>query len=760
METLAESNAVLTAALAGHDAGLCVIPASSNGTKAPLGQWKRWTRERPTIEQLQVWFDVQGNVGMGVVCGEVSGRLECVEIEGAFRFRYGEVRSRLEGAGLLEEWDRWLTGYAEQSPSGGIHVLVRVAGEGQLPGNTKLALGPERQCWIETRGEGGFVIVAPSGGPVHPTGKPWELKAGSFADIATTTAELFEAVCDLLSSFDESPAAETPAFTTQPGHFDGEGWIGAALDKLPPIQQVLQDRGWVYVRTEPRGQLWRRPGKAHGHSARVNHSSRLYVFSSSTPFPLGPRTYDALDIMLTYDLGHVPSADERTARLREFRPQLEAVLPTPAGPSNDPQVPDAAAAAQAAGIGALILPPDFWRARDYLSHIYVAALASRVSPDSLWMATKTMYAATIPWNFRLPDNGTLDYIGVMAGPSGSGKTRSKQAALELLTLFRDLPGIHIGLPPGTGEGMTEFYLKREQDGTQSFKARGAGFYIDEGTWLFDTAARSGNTTIQALKMAWSGELTGSLAGSAERNRFLPPRAVRFAMLIGIQPGIAASFMRKDLTDGGLPQRICWSWTQHPDYPDDRPDYPGPLEVALWLSGEHDAMTQITYCSEIERELAAQQRAAVTGAGTVAMNAHEGYAKLKSAALHALMDGRTVVSPQDWALATLEWETSDKIRSHILATERAAASDLSRARGVARAQEELAADTVYLERAALSLARKLRDSPDGLSLQKVKDAVNQYKRRYGIHHSEIIDLAIRRGLCVKDGTLYRIGQVVP
>jgi hypothetical protein len=306
--------------------------------------------------------------------------------------------------------------------------------------------------------------------------------------------------------------------------------------------------------------------------------------------------------------------------------------------------------------------------------------------------------------------------------------------------------------------MTEFYIKREQDGTQGFKARGAGFYIDEGTWLFDTATRQGNTTIQALKSAWSGELTGSLAGSAERNRFLPPRAVRFAMLIGIQPVIAAQFMRKDLTDGGLPQRVCWSWTQHPDYPDVPPEHPGGLEVCAWTTSESDPLTILTYDDEIKAMLSERRRASVTGVGAAPLNGHEAYAKLKSAALHALMDGRTTVTEADWFLATQEWDTSERIRSHILASEKKAASDVVRGRGAAAAEASEAEYEVHLQRAVMVLARKVQAAPIGLKPQQVRDALSSYRHRYGVPPQDVIEVAMRQGFIVKEGDLYKVGRV--
>ena len=130
-------------------------------------------------------------------------------------------------------------------------------------------------------------------------------------------------------------------------------------------------------------------------------------------------------------------------------------------------------------------------------------------------------------------------------------------------------------PIGSGEGMTEVFVDRDDD-DRRYKARGAGFYADEGKFLLDIGGRSGSTTIQAIKQMWSGELTGTVAATNERHRWLEPRAVRATLLISTTPDIAAQFMRQDLTDEGFPQRIVWAWA-HYDHPDQAPDWPGPLE---------------------------------------------------------------------------------------------------------------------------------------------------------------------------------------
>jgi hypothetical protein len=64
---------------------------------------------------------------------------------------------------------------------------------------------------IETRGEGGYLVIAPSNGRVHPTGKPYVLRRGGLATIAEITPEEREALWALARSFDEMPEEEGPA---------------------------------------------------------------------------------------------------------------------------------------------------------------------------------------------------------------------------------------------------------------------------------------------------------------------------------------------------------------------------------------------------------------------------------------------------------------------------------------------------------------------------------------------------------------------
>src|SRR5204863_7012750 len=99
--------------------------------------------------------------------------------------RLGRVR---QNPGLAALYDHLSRGYLEATPAGGRHLLYRCD---KIEGNQKLATrsdGEKRQTLIETRGEGGLIIVAPSHGTVHPSGKPYLLLRGGISSIRTILA--------------------------------------------------------------------------------------------------------------------------------------------------------------------------------------------------------------------------------------------------------------------------------------------------------------------------------------------------------------------------------------------------------------------------------------------------------------------------------------------------------------------------------------------------------------------------------------------
>ena len=92
---------ITDAALALHDAGLCVLPAAADGTKMPgVRTWKQYQTTRPDRDQVRTW--TQHAMGIGVLCGQVSGNLEMLEIEGAHVDRLADIETAATTDGCLD----------------------------------------------------------------------------------------------------------------------------------------------------------------------------------------------------------------------------------------------------------------------------------------------------------------------------------------------------------------------------------------------------------------------------------------------------------------------------------------------------------------------------------------------------------------------------------------------------------------------------------------------------------------------------------
>jgi len=314
-----------------HEAGCCVIGVRDDGSKAPAGGlWREKQFKRSTLAELNNWFK-RGRYGVGVVCGNISGGLEMLEFEGAAVAdnMLEHFEKLVDDAGLWPVWERIIYGWMETTPSGGVHVYYRVTPEDPdvRPGNVKLARRPgavvgKLETLIETRGEGGFSVIAPSYGRTHPTGQPWERTHGGPGTVATITWQERAALFAIARTFDVpapppdevTEARPTPEILRVAVAADAGGdhdrWMDGVVAELNKRSwsEVLGAYGWKLVRTDAKHiSYWRRPGKDHGISATTNGkgTDRFINFSSSVPFKaydgvgLAP-SYDRLDIIAQY----------------------------------------------------------------------------------------------------------------------------------------------------------------------------------------------------------------------------------------------------------------------------------------------------------------------------------------------------------------------------------------------------------------------------------------------------------------------------
>lgn len=328
--------------------GVSVIPIKADQTKRPAVRWKPYMATAPTLNEVEAfWANGDGNLGLAVICGAVSDSLEMTEIEGraVTPENITEIVNRLDEAGYSHVWDylNGSLGYVEQSPSGGRHYLYRI-GDHEVPGNTKIASTEDNICLAETRGEGGYVIVAPTSGLSHPSGTPWTLISGEYGQLPVISWQERNALHEAIQATLDCPSPDRaipthPDFPSQPvpthvtpappdyplqptaGHpnnpahtystqLDGPNLAstGHPVPLLPddpshisPFDDfeartdwgdasLLGGLGWQIHSQKPDGSLeWTRDGKSvrEGSSATTGRDrgrDRLWVFSTSTIF--------------------------------------------------------------------------------------------------------------------------------------------------------------------------------------------------------------------------------------------------------------------------------------------------------------------------------------------------------------------------------------------------------------------------------------------------------------------------------------------
>lgn len=278
----------LEAATALHQAGISVVPVMADGSKRPAGNWKHYQKSRATLQEIGQWFAPGSTAGLGVVTGSISGNLEMTEIEGRAKDRLQELATLATDSGIAQLWNKLNRGWLEQSPSGGLHWFYRT--EEPTAGNTRIARDQSRMVLAETRGEGGFVVTAPSGGTVHPSGAAWTRLLGGPATMPTLTTEERADFHTLLGTLGAPEPEPQPELFTPQQQRDPLAGItpGDDYEQKTSWTDILRPAGWQLVTQRGNTCYWRRPGKTDGFSATTGHADdrdRLYVFTSSTEFP-------------------------------------------------------------------------------------------------------------------------------------------------------------------------------------------------------------------------------------------------------------------------------------------------------------------------------------------------------------------------------------------------------------------------------------------------------------------------------------------
>lgn len=298
---------VLNEALKLASLGYSVVPIKADGSKSPDGEWKQYQSRIASQDEIRSMF--RSHHGLAIINGAVSGNKETIDVDDP------SLVSKFESAvinvlpGMLE---RLVIVASPRNNHGGRHYHYRCQ-EVQIAGNQKLAqselqpsfnddgtpdidqrTGLQRQkplTLIETRGEGGIIVIPPTPGHCHSTGLPYEYASvPEMADCPIITADERSTLLAIARSFNRLPVEDPPSPPRNLKSVPAGSNPGEDFNTKVTWHEVLSPLGWIAAFTTQGLTHWRRPGKTRGASATTGIKSKsgndlFCVFSTNAhPF--------------------------------------------------------------------------------------------------------------------------------------------------------------------------------------------------------------------------------------------------------------------------------------------------------------------------------------------------------------------------------------------------------------------------------------------------------------------------------------------
>ena len=214
--------------------------------------------------------------GIGIICGEISGGLECIDIDN----HSGTAKENLKL--LIEQIKDLYEKYKfpiESTQTGGYHLIYRCD---SVEGNQKLAsvafMEKKINKWrpdaiFETRGEGGYFVAAPT-----PKYKFIKNDIFNIPRITKEEREIILSICKSFNTWYELIKNEYENSEEKPGNI-----FNSNPESKSEMISTLKENGWKELKPK----MWCRPGKNEGISATMDKAAEncFYVFSANAyPF--------------------------------------------------------------------------------------------------------------------------------------------------------------------------------------------------------------------------------------------------------------------------------------------------------------------------------------------------------------------------------------------------------------------------------------------------------------------------------------------
>ncbi len=294
-----------------NDAGFAILPVKTN-KRPTIEAWTHYQETKPSQSEIRGWFNgtKPETTGLAIISGKVSGNIEVLDID----CKYDLSGSLMEDfCSLVKEHlpELFPKLVIAKTVNKGFHILARVPTE-SIQGNKKLASRPATsdeaasgdkiKVLIETRGEGGYFVAAPT------VGYAWA--QGTIKEIPLITAKERDTIFTIAKSFDQTPVKNAPGEKTASSKATSDGLspfddYNARAD----VPALLEKHGWTHVYQRGESIHYKRPGTTDSVTSANFHTGLriFYVFSTSTEFEAG-RGFNPVGVYTQLEHGGVYSA--------------------------------------------------------------------------------------------------------------------------------------------------------------------------------------------------------------------------------------------------------------------------------------------------------------------------------------------------------------------------------------------------------------------------------------------------------------------
>lgn len=270
------------AAIKYHGLGYNVIPVTAG--KVPTIKWEKWQSHRQSDTDLAFTDRSEALAVVGGINGVVAIDIDLKnDPTNSINTRYWTAL--IEASFPIEKI------YVQRSPSGGGHIIFRSS---QPFRNEILAKAKDGKTIIETRGLGGYFLIAPSPG--------YLARKGSLDDLPVLTEDEESILIDTARQFNDGVKPKMKSYGIQ-----DTGRVSAWQDfnnknDYTYLQERLSELGWTEHSINEDRILLTRPGKTRGNSGDINMKLNLFKTWSSNGAPFEPEVaYTPFDVYALLD---------------------------------------------------------------------------------------------------------------------------------------------------------------------------------------------------------------------------------------------------------------------------------------------------------------------------------------------------------------------------------------------------------------------------------------------------------------------------